>query len=212
MRGAGFANVPSMPNQPMMRVVLEHFRNNSLKPGLDFKRSFADRQGDSIGNTENMSIDGNCRRAKSNIHDHIRGFTPYSGKTLECLAAPRDFTSELLCEPFRQGDNVFCLGAVKANRSDHIPHLCLAELHQLGRIIGNGEQRTRGFVHSEISRLRREHDCNEESKRIHMLKFTFRMRIGGLKTVEYFGYLCGVWQLRRQLESFENAVRYAALT
>ena len=84
-----------------MHVVLEHLRNNSLKPGLDFKRRSADRQGDSIGNAENMSIDSNCLGAKSNIHDHIRGFTPYSRKTLKRFAAPRDFTSELLYEPFR---------------------------------------------------------------------------------------------------------------
>src|ERR1700730_5571779 len=101
MRGAGFANVPSMQDQPMMRVVLKRFRNDSLKLGLDIKRSSPDRQGDSIGNTENMSIDGNCWGAKSNIHDDIRGFTPYSRETLERLADLRDFASELFYEPFR---------------------------------------------------------------------------------------------------------------
>src|SRR3984893_4960318 len=186
----------------MMRMGLERAGNDFLKPAFDLKRRLAGGQGNTVGNAENMRVDGDRRRAESNVHDDIRGLAAYSGERFERLAAVRHLATEILDEPPRQGDHVFCLGAVEANRFDYVLELFFAERRHFGWASSHREKRGRGLVDAEVGRLRRKHDRDEQGEGVHIIEFAFGVRIGGFEAAENLGHPCRV---RRHLP---YALRY----
>src|ERR1700736_3679477 len=139
-----------MQDQPMMRMWLESRENDFLKPAFDLRRRLAGRQGNAVGNPENMRVDGDYRRAERSVHDDVGGLAAYSGERFERLAAVRNLATEILDEPPRQGDHVFCLGAVKANRLDHVLEFFLAERRHFGWAASHREKPARGLVDAEV--------------------------------------------------------------
>ena len=176
----------------MMRMLLERGRNDFLKPAFDVKRRLTGRQGYAVRDAENMRIDGDHGFAESDIQDHIGCLAANAGKRFERFAVCRNLAPKILDEPLRQGDDVLCLGAVKADRLDHAAELFLADGKHFFRAVGEGKKRARGLVDAGIGRLRRKHDRNEKSKRIDIVEFAFRVRIGGFEAAENFGDPCWV--------------------
>jgi hypothetical protein len=62
----------------MMRMLLERSGNDLLKSAFDLKRRLAGCQGNAVGDTENMGVNGDQWRAESSVHDDVGGLAANS--------------------------------------------------------------------------------------------------------------------------------------
>ena len=145
-----------------MRGIAERRGGLALEDFLDGLGCLSFGKACAVSDAEDVRIDRKCLCAKSDVEDDIGSLTADAGKRLEQVAIRRHFAAMLVDEDLRQRDDVLCFVIEKANRFDVVAHGFQPKIKHRLRIIGNGEQRPRRFVHADISRLRRQNDCDEQ--------------------------------------------------
>src|SRR5690554_1018934 len=79
-------DISAMQDKPVMRVELELVRYDLHQLVLHLADGFASGEASTVGEAENMGIDGDDRVAKHRVENHIGGLAPDSGQCLERLA------------------------------------------------------------------------------------------------------------------------------
>ncbi len=63
-----------------MGMLLEFVRNDFFESQFDFERRFAPRERNSVGDSEEMRVDGDRRRTEGIIHNDIGGLAADTGQ------------------------------------------------------------------------------------------------------------------------------------
>src|SRR5580700_10241269 len=185
-RPAGHAGITAVQDQPVMGVQPVALRHDFQQLHFDVERGLADRQPGAIANAEDVGVDGDGRLAEGDVEHDVGGLAADARQGFQRLAVVRNFAAVFFNELARKTDDIFGLGAKKADGLDQIAHLGFAELCHLLRRIGEREQSWRRLVDPGVGRLRRQHDGDQERKWINVLQFAARRRVGGGETAERF--------------------------
>ena len=129
-----------------------------------------------------MGVDRDHRLAEGDIEHDIRGLAADAGERRQFLARARDVPAMPFDQQSRQGDDIFCLGAIQAYRLDEVAHALFAERRHLGGRVGEREERGSRFVDPSIGRLRGQHDGDEQREGVFVTEFGLGFRICGGET------------------------------
>ena len=146
----------------MMRADAEGLRRKLVERLLDRQYRLAGRQPRSIADAENMRIDSKGLRPERGVHHHIGGLSPNAWQSLKRGTVGRNLPSMLAHQNLGQRDDVFRLAVEQANGLDMRFQRGFPQRHHLRRRLDLGEQRPRGLVDPDISRLRRAHHRNQQ--------------------------------------------------
>lgn len=83
-----------------------------------------------------------------------------------------------------QRDDVLCLVAIKADGLDQVANLLLAKSQHFLWRIGQCEKLARSLVDTDICRLSRKHDSDQQSIGIDVLQLAFRLRLCTMEGLE----------------------------
>jgi len=151
-------SVTPVQNKPMVGMTLVLYGNDLFQFGFNLERRLAGSQTGAIADTEDVGVDRDRRLAESNVEHDIGGLAPNTRQCLQCFPRARHLPSVLGQKLPRQCDDIFCLGAEKADGFDQLAHALFAKRRHLFRRIGKREKRGRRLVHARIGRLCGEHD------------------------------------------------------
>ena len=168
----------------MMGVQQKPVRDDAHKPVLDLARRFARRDGEAVGEAEDVGVDGQRRLAEDGVEHHIRGLAANPGQRLQRLAVARRLAAVPFDDGARERDDVPGLGPIEPDRLDEFGEPLLAERRHLFRRVGEGEQRRRRPVHARVRRLRRQHHRHQQSERVDVFELALRGRIGRGQSLE----------------------------
>jgi hypothetical protein len=173
-----------------MRVPPKRLRDDLLQLRFDFVDGLARREAGSVGDPEDMRVDGESLLAERSVQNDVRGLAPDAGKRLQLVARARDLRSMLVDQCLAQRDDVLCLGVEQADRLDRLTQGNFAEIDHLLRCLDAGEQRSHRDVDAGVGCLGRKHDGDEQ------LVWIARLELGR-----------GRWvRLREPPEEFENLI------
>src|ERR1700733_15333618 len=154
-RFAGHADITAVQDQPVMSMQQKAVRDDAHKSVFDLARRFAGRDGEAVGDSEHVGVDGQRRLAEDGVEHHIGSLAANTRQGFQLLTDAGGLTAVLFDDGARKSNDVFCLGPIEPDRLDQIGNLLDAESRHLLRGIGDGEQRRCGFVHARVGRLRR---------------------------------------------------------
>ena len=129
-----------------------------------------------------MRVDRDHRLAEGDVEHDIRGLAADARERRQFLARARHVSAMPFDQQSRQGDDIFRLGAVEADRFDQVAHALLAKRRHLGGRVGLREERWSRFVDPCIGRLRGQHDGDEQRERVFVTEFGLGFRICGCET------------------------------
>src|SRR6185437_14874046 len=101
----GQADVAAVQDQPMMGVDEEPVRDDAHESLLDLARRFAGRDGEPVGDAEDVGVDGQRRLAEHRVEHHIGGLAANARQGLERLATARRLAAVPLHDRARQRDD-----------------------------------------------------------------------------------------------------------
>ena len=184
-RAAGDAGVAAVQDQPVMGVQQVFLRHDLHQLHLDVERRLADRQAGAVADAEDVGIDRDGRLAEGDVEHDVGGLAADAGQRFQRLAIVRDLAAVLVDELLRQRDHVLRLGAKKPDGLDQVAHLALRRASTIfSGVSASLNKAGVALLTPGIGRLRREHDRDQERKRIDVLQFgarvaDWRRRSGG---------------------------------
>ena len=120
----------------MVGILLEFVGHELEQALLDRIHVLARGDPGAVGDAEYMRVHGNRRLTECDVQHDIRRFAPDPGQAFERFACCRHFTAMLVDDEPAGCQDVFCLGAVKADAFDVRLQTGCAELQQLLRRVG----------------------------------------------------------------------------
>ncbi len=127
------ADIAAVQDQPVMGVAQILVRYDAKQFGLDLFRRLARGQTQTVPNAEYVRIDGHGRLAESHVEHHIGRLSPDARQFDQRLAITRHFAIVVTDQSLRQSDDIFRLGAPKADRADVLAQLFLAQRNHVLR-------------------------------------------------------------------------------
>ena len=92
-----------------MRILAELRGRVGIERLLDLARRSAGREPGTVGDPEDVGIDGDLRRAEDHVEDDVRGLASDTGQRFELGARRGDFARVPLDELLREADEVLRL-------------------------------------------------------------------------------------------------------
>ena len=100
-----------------MSVQQKAVRDDAHESIFDLARRFAGRDGEAVGDAEDMGVDGQRRLAEDGVEHHIGGLAANTGQGLQLLTVARRLTAVPFDDGARKSDDVLGLGPIEPDRS-----------------------------------------------------------------------------------------------
>lgn len=173
----------------MMGVLKILLRRDLHEPAFNLERRLAGAEPSSVGDAEDMGVDGYGRLAESGVEDDIGGLAPDAGEDFKRFAGLRYAALMALDQEPGHGDDVSRLGPPQADGPYEGADLFLAERDHARRRVGDGEQWPCRLVDTDIGRLRGKDHGDEQRIGIAIMQFGPRRGIVGGEAPEELGCL-----------------------
>lgn len=167
-----------------MRMLLEFGGDVILNRAFDRDDILAHGHARTIAEPKNMGVDSLGRHMPPHVQHHIGGFAPHARQTFKSRTGRGHLTIIVIDQNLAQFDDILGLIAIEADGFDMLYQTLFAQIEHLLRRIGDFEQGIRGLVHALIGRLRRKRDGHHQSIGVDVIKFAFRLGLGGLEPGE----------------------------
>jgi len=138
-----------------MRIAAERLRDDLLQFRFHLVHRLARRETGSVGDPEDMRVDGESLLTERGVENDVRGFAPDAGKRLQLIACARHLGAMLVDQCMAQSDDVLGLGVEQADGLDRRTQRIFAEVDHLLRRLDACEQRPRRNVDAGIGCLGR---------------------------------------------------------
>ena len=121
---------------------------------FDCMNGFTRRDACAVANAKNMRVDGLGRLAPPHVQNHVCSFAAHTGQRLQGGAGIGDNAAVVVHEDLAQLDHVLGFLAKQPDGFDVIGQPVNAKVEHFLRRVSDLKQRTRGFVHANVGRLR----------------------------------------------------------
>ena len=157
--------------------------NLLLQVMLSLQGIFSSGKTQPMGDTENMSINGNGRFSKGHTQHDIGSLASYTGKTQEGLHLLRNLGMEVINKFSARSKDIACFGMIKAAVMDEGFHLFKGQGAQLLRRIVLWKKALCNNIDPFIRALSRKDDRHQEFKRGGIMQGRSLSFIGFFKTL-----------------------------
>src|SRR5262249_54564007 len=164
-RLGGEAHVAAEQDQPVMRILAELRRRVGIERQLHLPRRTAGSEPGTVGDPEDMGVDGDLRLAEYHVENDVGGLPPDTGQCFELGTRRGNLAAVPVDELLREADEILRLRVVQAYRLDvRLDTLDTEGRDRRGRI-GHRKEVARRGVDSTVSGVCGEHHGDQQLER-----------------------------------------------